>query len=268
MSTVFIVRMRDFRLSVYKVLLENLKSKGYEIMTFREFLSLTEIDDNRKIVILRHDVDKKPRNSQKAAEIEYELGVKATYFFRMRKCSYDENIIRHIASLGHEIGYHYEDLVIAKGDDTAAIKHFEMSLEKMRNLADVSAICMHGSPMSEIDGRDLWKTYDYKNYGIIGDTYFDVDYSKMFYITDTGRMWNGHKVSRRDCVPQQAEWIDKGYVYHSTADILRAIDNGTFQNRVMITTHPQRWANGVIEWCGEFIMQNLKNAVKRIIIRR
>ena len=46
--------------------------------------------------------------------------------------------------------------------------------------------------------RDLWKKYNYRDFGIIGEPYFDVDYSKVLYLTDTGRRWDGDKVNVRD----------------------------------------------------------------------
>ncbi len=57
---------------------------------------------------------------------------------------------------------------------------------------------MHGSPVSKWDSRLIWKKYDYKKLGIIGEPYFDVDFSKVLYLTDTGRRWDGEKVSIRD----------------------------------------------------------------------
>jgi len=56
-----------------------------------------------------------------------------------------------------------------------------------RQLADVNAICMHGSPKSRYDGKDLWKHYSYNDLGIIGEPYFDMDFNQFFYLTDTGR---------------------------------------------------------------------------------
>jgi hypothetical protein len=35
---------------------------------------------------------------------------------------------------------------------------------------------MHDSPFSRINNLDLWKKYDHKTLGIIGDPYLDVDY--------------------------------------------------------------------------------------------
>ena len=51
-----------------------------------------------------------PENSLKTAIIEHELGIVGTYYFRNGPESYDEKIIKQIAELGHEVGYHYENL--------------------------------------------------------------------------------------------------------------------------------------------------------------
>ncbi len=41
---------------------------------------------------------------------EHALGVAATYYFRAVPESWDEGVIREIARMGHEVGYHYENL--------------------------------------------------------------------------------------------------------------------------------------------------------------
>jgi hypothetical protein len=46
----------------------------------------------------------------------------------------------------------------------------------------------------------VWEKYDYRDYGIIADPSFDIDYNEVFYITDTGRAWNNTSVSIRDKV--------------------------------------------------------------------
>ncbi|MBA7530624.1 hypothetical protein ES705_22833 [subsurface metagenome] len=81
-----------------------------------------------------------------------------------------------------------------------AIESFQKNLETLRKIAPVKTICMHGSPLSKWDNRNLWEKYDYKAFGIIGEPYYDVDYSKVLYITDTGRKWNNQSVSVRDKV--------------------------------------------------------------------
>ena len=220
-------------------------------------------------VILRHDVDLKPENSLKTAQLEKELGWKSTYYFRAVPESWDESIILQIASMGHEIGYHYESLTTCNGDIEAAYRDFCQNLEKLRALVPVHSICMHGSPKSKWDSRDLWKQYDYHTLGITFEPYFDMDFSKYFYLTDTGRCWDGFKVSVRDRIPKyQEEWIRKGWVYHTTDDILKAIREVELPRNMMITTHPQRWTDNKTAWLQEMVMQKMKNVVKRIIVAK
>jgi len=66
---------------------------------------------------------------------------------------------------------------------------------------------MHGSPLSKYDNRDIWGKYNYKSLGITAEPYFDLDFNDVFYITDTGRKWDGASVSIRDkqSVKQPAE---------------------------------------------------------------
>ena len=47
---------------------------------------------------------------------------------------------------------------------------------------------------------NMWEKYNYREAGIIGEPYFDVDYTKVLYITDTGRAWNKTGASVRDKV--------------------------------------------------------------------
>ena len=110
--------MRDFTLKTYCNLLETLQQKNYTFITFEEYISnkgsmlnaQSSIERNTKIVIFRHDVDRKPLNSLITAKLENELGIKGSYYFRIVSASFDEKIIKEIVSLGHEVGYHYEEM--------------------------------------------------------------------------------------------------------------------------------------------------------------
>lgn len=238
----------------------------FTLVKYRELLTTLQHYGD---VILRHDVDLKPQNSLATAKLENELGWKATYYFRAVPESWDEAIILEIAALGHEVGYHYESLTTCNGDIEAAYQDFCKNLERLRALVPVSSICMHGSPKSKWDSRDLWKHYDYHSLGLTFEPYFDTDFSKFFYLTDTGRCWDGFKVSVRDRIPQyQDEWIQRGWVYHTTDDIINAIKEGTLPKRLMITTHPQRWTDNGLAWGKELLAQNAKNIVKRILVAK
>ncbi len=214
------------------------------------------------------------------ARMEHRLGIRGSYYFRVVKESWDEDIIRQIAGMGHEIGYHYEDLSLCRGDIGEAIRHFEEQLKRFREIVDVKTICMHGSPLSKHDNRDLWKGYDYRDYDLIGEPYFDLDFSGLFYLTDTGRRWDGGNVSVRDKVQKKvsrrgsqkdtqriAEEENPIPSFRHTRDIITAINNDTLPYPVMITIHPQRWTNKPLPWLHELLWQNTKNIIKKHLVR-
>jgi hypothetical protein len=323
----------DFTIHTYTKLLDALLKAGYSFQTFTEFLEKPA----EKVILLRHDVDAKKLNSWHFARMQYERGIKGTYYFRMVPQSYDPEVIRKIAEMGHEIGYHYEDMDFAskvrraegrgrraesierrakgggqrakggelraegegqRAKDTGhledlAIKIFEKHLMELRALYPVKTICMHGSPRSPYDNKAVWKKYDYRDYGIIGEPYFDIDFNAVFYLTDTGRRWDGEKVSVRDKVDIGLQVAGSGlqvqkptnnpqretrnlhpaprnaqHSFHSTLEIIRAAEQNTLPDQIMFTFHPQRWTNRPVEWLWELFFQNLKNQVKAVLIRR
>ena len=261
--------MIDFTLRKYKELLISLQKMGYKFITFEQYCTLKTGHDaaEYKWIILRHDVDLKAANSLATANIEHELGISASYYFRVVPESNQPDMIRAIANLGHEIGYHYEDMAIAHGDAEKAYAHFQEQLAYFRTFYPVRTICMHGAPTSQWDGKELWKKYNYRELGIIGEPYFDIDFSQVFYLTDTGRCWDGYKVSVRDKIPvYQDQWNAQGLVYHATDDIIQAAEQGSLPPRIMITTHPQRWTDNRRAWVKEIMIQNVKNIIKRLII--
>ncbi|MBR2450084.1 MAG: hypothetical protein IKB40_01140 [Paludibacteraceae bacterium] len=257
----------DFTLRTYRKLLVALLHKGYRFITFEQYCMLLPSQRLERLVILRHDVDLKAENSLRIAQIENELGISASYYFRIVLDSNKPEVIRAIAKLGHEIGYHYEDMAIANGDVEKAYEHFTQQLAYFRQFYPVRTICMHGVPTSQWDGRDLWKHYDYKQLGIVGEPYFDVDFSEVFYLTDTGRRWDGYKVSVRDKIPQyQDQWTEQGLVYRRTRAIIRAAKDDMLPPRIMITTHPQRWTSQPLPWLKELLWQSIKNTIKRLFL--
>lgn len=221
---------------------------------------------------LRHDVDLLPQNSLRIAKIEAQIGINATYYFRMVPESYDRDIIKEIFSLKHEIGYHYESLTTCKGDVDAAYIDFCGNLEKLRQLVPIHSICMHGSPKSQWDSKDIWKKYDYRRLGVDYEPYFDTDFKKTLYLTDTGRRWDGYHVSVRDKIPTfQEKWESEGLVFHTTDDIINQLNNQESlliksKYALLMTTHPQRWNPFGVEYIREYCTQSVKNIVKRLIL--
>ena len=266
--------MTDFTIDTYRQLLIALKQNGYLFFTFQDYCLGNA---KGRYVILRHDIDKKPDNALSIAKLESDLGVKSTFYFLTVKDVFKPDIIKEIEKLGHEIGYHYRDLVDAKGNYEKAILSFENNLFRLRSIVNVSTVAMDGCPWSKFDNLDIWKKYDYKKYGIIGEPYFDIDFNTIHYMTDTGRMWDGGKYSIRDRVETHAlsnnttnensavKYINTTKSYHTTEEIICSLQTNSFPLQTMITSHPQRWTNSKFEWIKELIFQRVKNVIKRMI---
>jgi hypothetical protein len=249
--------MKDFTVEIYKLLLDELILKNYSFQRFDEFL----MKQKERSIILRHDVDKKPHNSLEFARIQNKKGISGVYYFRAKSCSWDEAIIKEISDLGHEIGYHYENLSTSKGNFDNAIVDFEKNLTRLRKLVPIKTICMHGSPLSKFDNKLLWNKINYKDYDLLGEPYFDIDFSKVLYLTDTGRCWNNNSSNIRDKVSTIGTKIN----VKSTNDIIIHSQKIGLPKKIMFNFHPQRWTNSNQEWFIEYVSQKLKNQIKRLI---
>lgn len=251
----------DFSLSILKIILEAILSEHYKYIPFVKLRS----HQQTKILILRHDVDLKPENSLATAKLEHSLGIKGTYYFRIIPETFKPDIIKEIADLGHEIGYHYEDMDLVQADNLdkhidLAYESFCRNLEKLRKVVQIDTACMHGSPRAKYDNKMIWTKYNYRDLGLIGEPYFDIDFNEFLYLTDTGRRWNGDKVSVRDRVNTKYD-----FNFKTTQDIIDAIPQ--LPDKIMINIHPQRWNDKLIPWTTELVSQNLKNIVKYFLIR-
>ncbi|MBE0677699.1 MAG: hypothetical protein IH592_02930 [Bacteroidales bacterium] len=292
--------MRDFTVSAYCSLLNALKSHSSAFCGFEDAVT----GEQEAFIILRHDVDRKPGYALILAHAEADSGIKGSYHFRLPGSRLQENVIREIAGLGHEIAYHYEDLSALcrrlfharhrVDEETArqAYDRFRENLCYLRKLAGVNVISMHGSPLSTVDNRLLWKYYDYRESGIVCEPYFDIDVSDVLYLTDTGRRWDAERSNIRDRgyahasetgTGESAGWktrplsgslmsmTPEGIAFrsrfrvHSTADLVRLAENGMLPPKVIINTHPQRWTDKPLPWINELVNQSIKNQLKKLI---
>lgn len=228
---------RDFTIDIYTELLRGLRHQGYRFQRIEDYMQ----HPLSRVVMLRHDVDLRNYAALRLAKVEAKLGINSTYYFRVVKQSYNPRVIRQIVDMGHEIGYHYEDLASHNGDYDQAVKSFERNLKMFRKFYPVKTVCMHGSSGSPYDNRDLWERYSLSDFGLICEPYFSIDYNRVLYLSDTGRRWNGFRISLRDNVK-----TDYDYNFFGTKDILKAID--TLPDQILFTAHPEQWVDNLPEW--------------------
>lgn len=250
----------DFTLKQYQILLQNIKVSGYVLMTMQDFMAMRDSETrecfNSQIVVLRHDVDERPTNALKMALIESSLGIKSTYYFRAVKISNDPDVIKQIVALGHEIGYHYEDYSVCNGLINDAKKSFSNNLNYFRQFYPVKTVCMHGSSFSKYDNRIFWDYYKLSDFGLVGEPYLTIDYSDVFYITDTGRRWDGNKYSMRDKISTHYN-----HTFRSTKQIIHSMNVGQYPSKAIIQTHTL-WSNNIVEWVWLELRERLRSKIK------
>jgi hypothetical protein len=245
----------DFTLKKYGKLIKAIKEAGYPVYTTYDWIK----NPGKKGVIIRHDVDRKPKNALRMATLEMENKIRTTYYFRILKHTLKPDIISSIAEMGHEIGYHYEDLSIANGDMEKAIQLFSKHLKTLREITPIHTIAMHGRPLSPYDNRDLWKVYNLDEFNLIGESFLSIDYSDKYYVTDTGRSWLDNSSNIRDRVE-----VSLNYDVRNTNQLVDLIKSGKI-DKIALVAHPERWSDNPIDWGLQYIKDILINIIKRII---
>lgn len=247
---------RDFTYDVYKKLIRSATENNYEFLKVKEYLSRENLPE--KFIIMRHDVDRKPKNAIDFARIEADLDIYTSYYFRASKNTFRPNIIKKISKLGHEIGYHYEDVDQERGNTKEALNSFSYNLNKFRKYVNIETVSMHGNPLTPYDNRDLWGRANFNDYNLLGEVYLSVDFTEVVYFSDTNRTWFDKKTIVNDNPRGQSV---KPEQINSTFDLIDLIERNRF-SRIYLLSHPNRWAATYFEWLEEATKDNVINAGK------
>ena len=225
-------------------------------MTVREYLSRRP---EKNYAILRHDVDTKPHRALSMARLEHSMGISSTYYFRHTREVFKPQIIREVADLGHEIGYHYEVLSTAKGDYSQAIVLFIQELADFQEITPVSTICMHGSPLSPYDNRDLWQNYDSRIMGSSGKPTF-----RWMLICTIVRIpgGDGTKSTKSETTCRETK------ILMQRQQMMSSRLSGIAVPSLYLLVHPGNWAPSRSEWIAAWGMNIAGNAVKSMVMWR
>jgi len=102
----------DFSYATYRTMLEDFQAEGYRFAAFTEAESL--LQQQSRFVLLRHDIDLDLAKALPMARIETDMGVRATWFFRVRSDHHNafsregSVVIREILEQGHHFGLHFD----------------------------------------------------------------------------------------------------------------------------------------------------------------
>ena len=114
------------RIESYDELIGIALQKGFSILSHSQFYELVKNNawGNKKILMIRQDVDSDPLYCLKWLEIEKKYGIHTSYYFR--KETIDVHVMKAIMEYGSDCGYHYEELA------TFAKKHKIKDQEKIK----------------------------------------------------------------------------------------------------------------------------------------
>lgn len=249
------IKNKDFTYFKYEKLLKVITELSIPVYTVIDWFE--QKPENG--ILIRHDIDRWADNALQIAELESRYNIKTTYYFRKTQGSFRPDIIRRIAELGHEIGYHYEDLSLAGGDFEKAKLYFNNHLNRLRQIAEVETCAMHGRPFSKYDNRDIWNKYILVDFGLKAEAFLSIDYSDTYYFTDTGRSWAENSENIRDKVQ-----TNKIANVSTTDELINFIGNHQNQ-KIAIVAHPERWGYDSQSYLKSFISDTLINKIKTLI---
>ena len=244
---------RDFTPAAFGRILDALEERRYRIVPVQEWARGAAADG---VAVIRHDVDRRPANALALARLEAARGVRTTYYFRTTPMAFDARIIREIAAMGHEVGYHHEDLASANGHHEAARRSFAANLARLRKLVEVKTVAMHGAPLSRHDNLDFWKFATLDEFGLEAEAALS-DYARCTYFTDTGRSWRS-RANLRDLPPGASFGPAAVRSSEELVAYLRAIA----PPRIAINAHPERWDRALPPWCMQWTIDAGANLIK------
>jgi hypothetical protein len=246
----------DFTLGKYRELLQCARDQNYELLTVADFLSGSKRDG--RTIVLRHDVDRDPLYALRLALIEAHMGVRSTSYFRFTRRVFQPRLIAEVASMGHEVGYHYEVLDKAQGDVAKALERFGYELGELRRVAEIKTVAMHGNPLTPWDNRDIWGAGSLDDFDLVGEAYLSM--SDVNYLSDAGRTWSQRR-KMKDWMPgtKGATRVEPQVV--STGDVMRWL-SGSSAGPICLSVHPERWAATAGQWIGSCVVDSLINLGK------
>lgn len=174
----------EFTYLAYRRLLSLLREQEYMVRNYHSY------ENTPRCVILRHDIDQSLSQAVKLAELEAEESVSSTWFVLLRTDFYNvfskagREALRHIQSLGHEIGLHFDEASYAPAlgpDEVVQSVIKECGLLSALLETEVSSVSMHRPSKATLEA-------DYQIPGIV-NSYGKTFFHDFKYLSDSRRRW-------------------------------------------------------------------------------
>ena len=238
------------RLEEYRSLLQFALASNYKIVSVVDYYDLkrkNQLPIDKKIIICRHDIDTDPNTAKDFLKIEKQLGVRASYYFRLS--TLNPKIMNEIEEYGSEASYHYEEIATyckmyrIKDPKSVYREIEEIQSHFIENYCSIKSkfslkmrtVCSHGDFVNrylKIANTELLTTAIREKCGIECEAYDPIIKENTLSLSDS-------------CAPRF--WQDES--------MLAAINRG--ENTINFLTHPRHWR--VAHW------ENTKDNFHRIV---
>lgn len=193
-------------------------------------------------IIFKHDVETNVERALKMAKIEAKYGIKATYYVQGYLLENNVKLLKDIASLGHEVTYHYDVLDANKGDFEKAKIDFIQNVTAFEKQGfKIETLCPHGNPLMIRNGWNSNKDF-FRSNTIASEFSNMLDIvvqlpstltSEYVYISDAGFQF-------KIIVNVEDNDINNGGDINITS--LKEFESICIKNKkIIFSTHPHRW---------------------------
>lgn len=242
------------RLKDYAALLNKALQHQYNVCSVAAFWSIyktDKLDVNKTYLILRHDIDTDVLTAKAMFNIEKELGVNASYFFRLSTIDIPFMQMLHVH--GSEASYHYEEIATyAKVNQIKNQQNIYSNLSEIKNMFANNLTQLRnetGLPMHTVASHgDFVNRYlRIPNHELLKDTTFRSKLGIELEVYDERIM----------CLVT-SRYSDTGYPQlwkPKSPSPFQAIENSS--RVIYLLTHPRHWRAN--------LQENLKDNIGRIV---
>jgi len=254
----FIKYLKNNRIAEYDSIIKNALEKEYEVISLRDYVE-DNYDKNKKLFILRHDVDHFSNGTRMMFEVEKKYGVKSSFYFR--NSTFEPKLMKEIEGYGSEASLHFEPIAdfvkansIKNRDELLKYRDWEerclnvlkANLIRCRSLLDISCttIASHG---------------EYENTLVkTPNNYLTEDTKTYEYLDIKLEAYNKEMIGKVTCyisdVPIE---INGGYRYGTSP--FEAIQKE--EEFIMFLTHPNHWHYSLWKQFKKLVKVVIKQAV-------
>lgn len=203
-------------------------------------------------MIMRHDVDQHPRSALTMAEIESDLGIRSSWYFRWRTAH--PEVVAALREQGFEVGLHYETLTRRALEEGGGEPKIEEVLAESRAqlreeiaaferiFGPIRSVVPHGdSRIPEVHNAELLRGEDCSAYGIEFDG-------------NEAMRGRGIAYWLTDRTTAEGGWKDG-------TDPEELLAAGA--SPILCLTHPNNWSSGPALWLDRILRGALPNGPGR-----